>query len=309
MSKGKLWKTFRKKIIPQKQESLSPWKQNCKQMKRLVIFAQYCKGRKVQSLQPLFISKCSCLSLDLPLSVKGVGVSRGHRLPHCDLGASAVDPQQVLPSLLWDLTVVRTCGEKRKWCLKTVHHLIVYPRALQPPENDLALAVYVLLSWLQFYCCRWDRAALGKQTKSIFQRQKDEEYGCTSNRSTVPLSLPFTKLSHSLNHCMLIHRITVGASSAWNSLFSCTREKQKLDQHKDALAQRWIFAGDTHSPWWRCLFRFFCVWPEPRSPPDRWHTCRGGWLLGHLRNWEQEDANMWERWSFKLHRVMFCLFF
>lgn len=37
------------------------------------------------------ISKCSGLGLDLPLSVKAVGVGRGHGLPHRDLGASAVN--------------------------------------------------------------------------------------------------------------------------------------------------------------------------------------------------------------------------
>lgn len=36
----------------------------------------------------------------------------------------------------------------------------------------------------------------------------------SSHCRVVPLSLPLTKLSHSLNHCMLMHRITVGASSA-----------------------------------------------------------------------------------------------
>lgn len=49
----------------------------------------------------------------------------------------------------------------------------------------------------------------------------------SSHRRVVPLSLPFTKLSHSLNHCMLMHRITVGASSAWNSLFSYRPEKKR----------------------------------------------------------------------------------
>ncbi len=46
---------------------------------------------------------------------------------------------------------------------------------------------------------------------------------------TVPLSLALTKFSHSLNHCMLIHRMTVGASSAWNSLFNYRRRERKRE--------------------------------------------------------------------------------
>lgn len=54
------------------------------------------------------ISKCSGLGLDLPLSMKAVRVSQGHRLSHCYFRASAINTQQVLPCLLWDLTVVCT---------------------------------------------------------------------------------------------------------------------------------------------------------------------------------------------------------
>lgn len=54
------------------------------------------------------ISKCSGLCLDLPLSMKAVRVSQGHRLSHCYFRASAINTQQVLPCLLWDLTVVCT---------------------------------------------------------------------------------------------------------------------------------------------------------------------------------------------------------
>lgn len=54
------------------------------------------------------ISKCSGLRLDLPLSMQAVGVSRGHRLSHSYFRASTINPQQVLPCLLWDLTIVCT---------------------------------------------------------------------------------------------------------------------------------------------------------------------------------------------------------
>lgn len=60
-----------------------------------------CEGRSGKEIRrPLFISKCSGLCLDLPLAVKTVWVSRGHRLSHCNLRAPAINTQQVLPCLL-----------------------------------------------------------------------------------------------------------------------------------------------------------------------------------------------------------------
>lgn len=55
--------------------------------------------------------------------------------------------------------------------------------------------------------------------------------------ASVPLSLPFTKFSHSLNHCMLIHRMTVGASSAWNSLFNYRQRKKRNRERYDHCQQ------------------------------------------------------------------------
>lgn len=113
--------------------------------------------------QPLFISKCSGLCLDFPLSVKAVGVSRGHRLSHCDLRASAINTQQVLPCLLWDLTIVCTWGEKHTVATATDHPFPYFTSFSNSADVYLAWVVCALLSWRQFYCCRWDQVALRKQ--------------------------------------------------------------------------------------------------------------------------------------------------
>lgn len=56
----------------------------------------------------LFISKCSGLCLNLPLSVQAVRIREGYCLSHCYFRASTVNTQQVLPRLLRDLTIVGT---------------------------------------------------------------------------------------------------------------------------------------------------------------------------------------------------------
>lgn len=53
----------------------------------------HCFPIRKDSNLSLFVSKCSGLCLDFPLSVKAVGVGRGHRLPHCDLRTSPVNTQ------------------------------------------------------------------------------------------------------------------------------------------------------------------------------------------------------------------------
>lgn len=91
--------------------------------------------------------------------------------------------------------------------------------------------VIVLLSWHRFCCCQSDQAALRKNNFNNCNLELKPFY-ITSvfvySRAHLPLSLPFTKLSHSLNHCMLMHRITVGASSAWNSLLSYTGHRNVI---------------------------------------------------------------------------------
>lgn len=70
----------------------------------------------------------------------------------------------------------------------------------------------------------------------------------------VPLSFPLTKLSHSRNHCMLMHRMTGGASSAWNSLFSC----KKLYKNMKSF-----------------FFIQLCPWPRYLSSGKTWKMSTG----------------------------------
>lgn len=95
--------------------------------------------------------------------MKAVRVSRGHRLSHCDFRASTINTQQVLPCLLWDLTIVCTLrGEKKNnniYWPSEFHFTPISTRA----AVYLAWAVCVLLSWHLFCCCRWGQEALRKQ--------------------------------------------------------------------------------------------------------------------------------------------------
>lgn len=62
----------------------------------------------------LFISKCSGLCLDFPLSVQAVRIRQGYCLSHCYFRSSAINTQQVLPCLLRYLTIVCTCRVEKK---------------------------------------------------------------------------------------------------------------------------------------------------------------------------------------------------
>lgn len=94
-------------------------------------------------------------------------------------------------------------------------------------ETYPASVVCVHLSSHLFYYCQLDLEALSKCSTNIFMKNVSALPGYCIYR-LIPLSLPFTKLSHSRNHCMLMHRITVGASSAWNSLFSYRRDSRLM---------------------------------------------------------------------------------
>lgn len=81
-------------------------------MRQVEIFRKYRRIYKA-GFSPAWLSKCSRLCFDLPLSMKAVGVSWDHRLSHRDLRTPTVYPQQILPCLLGDLSIICTWDEKK----------------------------------------------------------------------------------------------------------------------------------------------------------------------------------------------------
>lgn len=167
----------------------------------------------------LFISKCSGLCLDFPLSVQAVRIRQGYCLSHCDFRSSAINTQQVLPCLLGNLTVVCTCRVEKKCMLRQQAACLVFLISLK-----LTLLQLYMSPFHHTYFTIVNRTwSLWENAGQVFLRGSRNHLNalpCHRVYTLIPLSLPFTKLSHSRNHCMLMHRITVGASSAWNSLFS-----------------------------------------------------------------------------------------
>lgn len=92
-----------------------------------------------------------------------------------------------------------------------------------------------------------------------WRKKKTSAFPCHCVYRLIPLSLPFTKLSHSRNHCMLMHRITVGASSAWNSLFSCRWDHRLMRFSFNTKHYGLIPADYICQPWWKYLFPSFYV--------------------------------------------------
>lgn len=112
----------------------------------------------------LFISKCSGLCLNFPLSVQAVRIRQGYCLSHCNFRSSAINTQQVLPCLLRYLTIVSTWRVEKH--VNTTLGLFGFPHF---SKTYPASAVHVLLSSHLFCYCQWDPEALRKCSANIFK--------------------------------------------------------------------------------------------------------------------------------------------